>query len=112
MISIIFSVTVRPEAEDEFRRIVELLTQTTHAEDTGCEAYTFLRQSDNSLRHVLFEQWTDQDSLNAHIARLQQIIGPADTDEAYPESHFRRRLPKAFLDLFSETQVQRYEVVV
>jgi quinol monooxygenase YgiN len=110
MITVIFSMTVKPEATAEFARVVEMLTRTTHAEDDGCIAYTFLRQTDDPLQHVLYEQWRDQDALNAHVQRLRDVLGPADADESYPVTHFRRRLPKAFLDLFSATDAKRYEV--
>jgi hypothetical protein len=40
------------------------------------------------------------------------MMGPADTDDAYPITHHRRRLPKAFLDLFEATDVKRYEPVI
>src|SRR5689334_16266869 len=111
MITVLFSMRLKSEAQHEFQQVVELLTQTTRAEDIGCVAYTFLRQTDDALSHVLFEQWRDQDSLNAHVARLQLLLGPPDTDESYPDTHYKRRLPRSFLELFNETQVQRYEVL-
>lgn len=111
MITVLFAMTLKPESEADFKRVSEELTRTTLAEDDGCVSYIFLRQSDSPLEHVLFEQWRDQDSLNAHVARLRNVMGPADSDESYPITHFRRRLPKAFLDLFSETAAKRYDVI-
>ena len=111
MITVLFSMTLRPEAEEDFKRVSEMLTRTTQAEDDGCVVYVFLRQVDSPLEHVLFEQWRDQESLDAHVARLRSLLGPAASDDSYPVTHFRRRLPKAFLDLFSEAAVRRYEVV-
>jgi quinol monooxygenase YgiN len=111
MITVRFSMTVRPDAEAQSRTVASDLTRTSRAEDDGCIAYTFLQQADSPLQYVLFEQWRDQDALNAHVARLRDVMGPADTDEALPATHFRRRLPKAFLDLFEHADVKRYEPV-
>src|SRR5689334_17340621 len=88
------------------------LTASTRAEDRGCISYTFYRQIDEPRHLVLFEQWTDPDSLNTHIARLQRVLGPPDEQGPYPAAHHRRRLPKAFLALFEHTDVARYEAVM
>ena len=109
MLTILFGVTVKAERETEFRAIAERLTTSTHAEDAGCIAYTFYRQTDNPLKVTLFEQWADQEALGAHMARLVSLLGPADDDESLPLNHVRRRLPRAFMDLFEETTVTRYE---
>ena len=112
MITVLFSMTVRPDKEDEFREMVERLTTTTRAEDAGCLAYDFYRQAGSPNEALLFEQWSDQDALDAHIARLQKTFGPPDDDEGYPITHFRRRLPRAFLDLLEKADVKRYEPVL
>jgi quinol monooxygenase YgiN len=109
MLTIFFSMTVRPERQAEFREIAERLTRTSHAEDAGCIAYTFYRRIDDPLLVTLFEQWRDSEALSAHIARLLEVFGPPDTDESLPPAHPRRRLPKAFMDLFEETAVARFE---
>ena len=109
MITVVFSMTVKPDKGDEFREMVERLTTTTRAEDRGCLAYVFYREAGSADEALLFEQWSDQDALNAHIARLQETFGPPDDDDAYPITHFRRRLPRAFLDLLEKADVKRYE---
>lgn len=112
MLTILFSVTVKPGHEAEFGSIAERMTKTTNAEDEGCISYTFYRQTDSPLKVILFEQWSDQESLSAHVARLRDMLGPPDEDEALPATHIRRRLPKAFMDLFEDASVTRYEPVV
>lgn len=111
MITILFHMTVKPECKDEFRDLARSLTTSTHEKDPGCLAYAYYAQADDEKQAVLFEQWMDQDSLNAHVARLVSEIGPPATDKSLPASHYRRRLPAAFLDLFSETSVVRYETL-
>ena len=111
MLTILLHMTVKPGREAECAKLTAELTASTRAEDRGSISYTFYRQIDEPRHLVLFEQWTDQDSLNAHIARLQRVLGPPDEQEPYPAAHHRRRLPKAFLALFEHTDVARYEAV-
>lgn len=100
MITILFSMTVKAEREDEWREMLEELYRSTHAEDAGCLAYTYLRRLDRPREYVLFEQWTDEDALSAHLARLARMYG------APPKGG---RLPSAVLDLFERTEATRYE---
>jgi quinol monooxygenase YgiN len=111
MITVLFSMTVRAGREEEWRALLGELHRSTHAEDEGCLSYSFYRQADDPRRYVLHEQWRDADALNAHVARLQRVLGPPPRDEAYPPTHHRRRLPAAFLDFFERTEAVRYEVV-
>jgi quinol monooxygenase YgiN len=111
MITVLLHMTVKAEREDAFREMVPRLTQTTHAEDPGCIAYAFYCRADNRNEAVLYEQWKDADALNAHVARLVRVLGPPDDQEPHPPTHHRRRLPKAFLDLFEKTDAVRYEPV-
>ena len=112
MLTILLHMTVKTGREDEFRAMVARLTQTTHAEDQGCITYVFYSRAGNPNEAMLFEQWKDADALNAHVARLVRVVGPPDEQEPYPPTHHRRRLPKAFLDLFERTDVARYEAIV
>jgi len=112
MLTILLHMTVKPGREAECARVAAELTASTRAEDKGCISYTYYRRSDDPRQLVLFEQWADQDSLNAHIARLQRVLGPPDDEEPYPPAHHRRRLPKTFLALFEHTEVTRYEPIV
>ena len=109
MITVLFSMTIKPEREDECVKTAKEQMSITRTKDEGCTAYTFFRRGDQPNEMMLFEQWRDADSLNAHIARLQRDFGPPDEDEPYPPTHHRRRLPKAFLALFEKTEAVRYE---
>jgi hypothetical protein len=55
--------------------------------------------------------WQDAPALNAHVARLQEVFGPPDDQEPYPETHHRRRQPKALLAVFEKTDADRYEAL-
>ena len=112
MITILFHMTVKIGREEEFREVVPRLTRTTHAEDEGCLAYIFYCRTDNPREAVLYEEWRDAEALSGHIARLQRVFGPPDEQEPHPPTHHRRRLPKAFLDLFEKTDAVRYDRVV
>jgi hypothetical protein len=39
------------------------------------------------------------------------MYGPSDDNEPYPPHHHRRRISKAFLDLFEKTETVRYEAL-
>lgn len=109
MITILFHMTVKPECEEECAVLAKDQMARTGTQDEGCINYTFYRQSNSSRDLVLFEQWRDLGSLNAHIARLQRELGPPDDQEPHPETDHRRRLPKAFLALFEKTHAVRYD---
>ena len=111
MITILFHMTTKPGREAECAKVAKELMASTKAEDDGCIAYTFYRRGDQPRELLLFEQWRDADALNAHIARLQSVLGPPDDHEPYPATHHRRRLPKAFLALFEKTDAARYDAL-
>ena len=111
MITIFFHMTVKPGREEECAVLAKDQMARTRTQDKGCINYTIYRQSESSRELVLFEQWRDLDSLNTHIARLQREFGPPDDQEPYPDTHHRRRLPKAFLALFEKTNAVRYDAL-
>ena len=111
MITVLFSMTVKAGREEEWSALLGELHRSTHAEDEGCLSYSFYRRADAPREYVLHEQWRDAGALNAHIARLQRVFGPPPSDETYPPTHHRRRLPAAFLDLFEQTEAVRYDVI-
>jgi quinol monooxygenase YgiN len=111
MITVLFQVTVLPEREAEFRSMVREMTESSRADD-GCIDYIFYSRIGQPGEFVLYERWRDQESLNAHVARLRVEYGPADDDPSLPETHFRRRLPRSFMDLFSSAEAARYEAVL
>jgi quinol monooxygenase YgiN len=75
MITSIVSMTVKPGRIDDFRALVIQAVTTTHAEDAGCITYVCYQQHDNPHEFVVYEQWQDQASGDAHAARLDQTIG-------------------------------------
>lgn len=111
MLTIMFHMTIKSGLEDKCTALAKDLIASTRAQDKGCLNYSFFRRGDNPRELVLFEQWEDADCLKAHIARLQQLLGPPDDQAPVPPTHPRRRLPKAFMDLFDETEAVRYEVI-
>jgi len=112
MITIFFDMMIKPGLEAECANVLREATRSTRAEDVGCINYTFYRQNDEPRHIVLFEQWRDADALNAHIARLLRVLGPADDNEPYHPTHHRRRLPKALLALFEKTEAARYDAII
>jgi quinol monooxygenase YgiN len=103
MITILFYITIKPQKEREFHDLAINLTNITRTEDEGCLSYVFHRQQGvYPCQYVLYEQWRDQQALDAHVAHLQALLGPP-----LPGG----RLPAALLDLCEKTQVVRYDVV-
>jgi quinol monooxygenase YgiN len=102
MITILFHVTVKDGKEQEFHDLAIRMTEVTRAEDEGCLTYVFHQRRDNPKEYVLYEQWRDQEALNAHIAHLQTLLGPPAPGG---------RLPAALLDLCEKTQPVFYNVV-
>ena len=102
MISILFHITVKAGKEKEFHDLAVRLTNVTRAEDDGCLTYVYLKQRDTSSEYVLNEQWRDQESLDAHLEHLQQLLGLPGPGE---------RLPAAFLDMCEKTRSVLYDVV-
>ncbi len=111
MITVLFHVKVKPSREAEFNAIAAELTASSRRDD-GCIEYVFHRRIGSPQEVVLYEQWRDQEALTAHVGRLVRELGPPDDDPNLPETDVRRRLPKAFMDLFDAAEVIRYEPVV
>jgi quinol monooxygenase YgiN len=84
MITILFHMQAKAGREDDFVAQARDLVATTRAEDEGCINYSIYRQTDNPRQFVLFEQWRGPDALNAHITRLQRVLGPPDDQEPVP----------------------------
>lgn len=75
MITSLFYMTVKPGRIDAFRELVTRAVTTTLAEDAGCITYVFHQQQDNPHEFMVYEQWQDQASADAHSARLDRTIG-------------------------------------
>jgi quinol monooxygenase YgiN len=87
MITSLVYLTVKPGRIDDFRKLVIQAVTTTRAEDTGCINYVFHQQQDNPHEFVVYEQWQDQASADAHSARLDQTIGFDVISEACEKTH-------------------------
>ena len=101
-VTILFSITVKEGREQEANDVIQRLTQSSRAEDDGCLTYVFLQQQNSPREYVLYEQWRDSAALNAHLARLRKVFGPAREGGS---------IPAAILDLFETSRVVRYRVV-
>jgi quinol monooxygenase YgiN len=110
MLTIVLYMTVKAGREDECAVVGDLMA-STRSQDEGCLSYSFYRRRDNPTELILFEQWRDADSVNAHLERLYRVFGPPDDKEPYPPTHHRRRISKSFLDLFDKTEAVRYDVL-
>ena len=97
MITILFHVTVKNGKEEEFHNLAKRLTGVSRQEN-----YVFLQQQDQPREYVLYEQWTGEKTLFAHLDNLITLLGPVAPDE---------KLPAAFLDLCENTQPYFYNVV-
>ena len=98
MLTIMFRMTAFPGREDEAARTCREL-MTSSRKDDGCITYTMYRRSGNPLEFLLFEEWRDQAALDAHLARLRQVYGPADEQASELP---RRRIPKQLSHRSSE----------
>ena len=66
MIVVKGEVKVKPDRRDEALGALDALIEATRAE-TGCGAYVFARDvGDTDVVHV-FEQWADDEALEAHM---------------------------------------------
>ena len=88
MITSIVSLTVKPGRIDDFRKLAIRAVTSTRAEDAGCITYVCYQQQDNPHEFVVYEQWQDQASGDAHSARLDQTIGLAVISDACEKTQF------------------------
>ena len=75
MLTILFSMTVKPGREDEFAALAREMMRGTHAEDDGCITYTIHRRGDDLRQFVLYEQWRDREAVQAHLDRMFAALG-------------------------------------
>ena len=102
MITVLFHMTVKAERDSDWRELLSQLTETTRNEDAGCLNYTYHRRLDRPHEYVLYEQWTDEAALSAHLAHMVRLLGPPPAGG---------RLPARFLDYFEDTRAVRYEAL-
>lgn len=111
MLTIVMWMTVKAGREEKCAEVCRNVMMSTRSEDEGCLTYTFYRRRDDPRELMLFEQWRDTASVNAHLERLYRVFGPPDDNEPYAPNHHRRRISKTFLDLFDKTDVVRYDAL-
>lgn len=68
----------------------------------GCISYTFNQRSDNPTEFVLHEQWESQEALEAHIAELFEILGPARPGEP---------IPAKLMDMYETVEPVFYNII-
>lgn len=102
MITMVVHITVKAGREDEYREVAARIAKATNEEDEGCITFHYLQQVDNPREFVVYEQWRDQPSIDAHSARLQWMFGGPVPG---------KRLPPALGDFFEKTAGARYEVI-
>ena len=95
--------TVKAERLDDWVPVLRHVYQSTIEEDEGCIAYEFYRQANNPHQYVLFEQWRDEEALDAHMVRLQNVYGPPAPGG---------QLPAALLAYFEQIHGTRYEPAI
>lgn len=102
MVTLFFYVTVKEGKQQDFSALAMRMTKVSRAEDVGCVTYTWHQQQDNPREYVLYEQWNDQEALEAHLIHLQTLMGAAPPGE---------KLPAVFLDLVESKRTFVYDVI-
>ncbi len=75
-VTIVLFLTGKTGREEEIRKLVASLTESTRAKDEGCINYVFHQRVDSPREFVLYERWRDLAAVQAHLARLQDVYGP------------------------------------
>ncbi|MEW6299963.1 MAG: putative quinol monooxygenase [Thermodesulfobacteriota bacterium] len=101
-ITILVRVKVKAGKEGEFYKLAAGAVQSTHAKDKGCLTYIYHQHTEDARDFFLYEQWRDQEALQAHLDRLKQEYGPAREGEV---------VPAAIMDLWDTVQIDLYNVV-
>jgi hypothetical protein len=67
---------VKAGRDEEFEKIVHLLSNRVPIECEGCINYIWLRDSDDPSRFALLEQWSSRVAVLAYLDWLKVILGP------------------------------------
>ena len=70
--------------------------------EDGCITFTYHQHLEDPCDFFLYEQWRDMDSAVAHVKNLQNIFGPAEEGEFFPEG---------LLDYWESWTVEKFKVV-
>lgn len=101
-INVLFRAKVKAGREDEFYRLAGEMMKSTREEDEGCINFIYHQHTSDPRDFFLYEQWRDQEALNAHLDRLVKVYGPPK------EGGF---LPASLVDFWEEMQADMYNVV-
>jgi quinol monooxygenase YgiN len=76
LVTIIGTVTARPETREELQNLLEAQVAPTRAEP-GCINYDFHVDSEDSCVFVFYENWRSQSDLDAHMnmLHLKPLLG-------------------------------------
>ena len=74
MLTILFYLTGKPDAEPRLRELLTKMTQVSRGHE-GCISYTFHQQHDDPRQWMLLEQWRDRGALDAHISDMKVQFG-------------------------------------
>ena len=87
-ISILGHFVLKEGREEEGLKIIKELVETTWAEDEGCICYYFYLKQDSQREGVFHERWRDNDALQAHLKRLQDVYGAGAVRERFEKMDF------------------------
>jgi hypothetical protein len=93
---------IKKEKLTEFNKLVKVLTTTTNNEDNGCVFYEFYQGIKLKSEYILYEKWKNKKSLDKHLQRLRQLLGPTKSGEV---------LSKKLKDCFKEAEDILYKVL-
>jgi quinol monooxygenase YgiN len=76
MLILAVTIPIKPESHDEAIEIAVRMTAETRKEE-GCLAYTFHFPVDDPKTLFVYEEWTSEEALNAHIqsAHMKEFQG-------------------------------------
>jgi heme-degrading monooxygenase HmoA len=104
MITILCRMKVKTGRDDEFAKLVRMLSQNVPGECEGCINYIYLRQSDEPSRFALFEQWRDRGAVNAYLDWLKAVLDP-------PRKGRYGFLPANLTDYFEDLEIKRHDIL-
>ncbi|WP_063338198.1 MULTISPECIES: putative quinol monooxygenase [unclassified Marinomonas] len=100
MLTVMLHAKVKEQKLEEFLEMIRLLTEKTTKK--GCASYIFNQNRDIPTDFVLYEQWENQEALDAHISELFEILGPARPGEP---------IPAKLMDMYETVEPVFYNIV-
>ena len=104
MISILCRMKVKAGRDEEFEKVVHLLSTRVPTECEGCVNYIWLKDSDDPSRFALLEQWSSRGAVYAYLDWLKAILGP-------PKEGRFDFLPAKIIDLLEDLEIKHHDVV-